>query len=143
MMMSQAKFEKHTYGKERQYNIQPLEMFDPRPIEFKGTATASLKNFIETTRGKCSCVSLLFDESTRVWKQQLPTNEKLPAATEYNICSKSEIEREVAALKESLKIDEAGINAIERETREQTKSHQWYHLRRLRLTASHFGEILQ
>ena len=46
-------------------------------------------------------------------------------ATEYNICSKSEIEREVAALKESLKIDEAGINAIERETGEQTKSDQW------------------
>ena len=67
----------------------------------------------------------------------------MPAATEYNICSKSEIEREVAALKESFKIDEAGINAIERETREQTKSHQWYHLRRLRLTASHFGEILR
>ena len=26
---------------------------------------------------------------------------------------------------------------------EQTKSHKWYHLRRLKLTASHFGEILQ
>ena len=51
MMMSGAKFGKHiyiyiyvsTYRKERQYNIQPLEMFDPCPIEFKGTTTALLK----------------------------------------------------------------------------------------------------
>ena len=53
------------------------------------------------------------------------------------------IEREVAAFKESLKIDEAGINGIEIETREQTKSHKRYHSRRLRHTASHFGEILR
>ena len=143
MMMSQAKFEKHVYGKEKQYDIQSLEMFDPRPTEYRGTATNFLKKFIETTKGRCSCVSLLFDEATQVWKRQLPsTNEKSLVPTEYNICSKSMIEREVTAFKESLKIDEAGINAIERETREQTKCHNWYHMRRLRLTASHFGEIL-
>ena len=43
MMMSEAKFQKHVYGKEKQHNIQPLEMFDPRPKEFKGTAIASLR----------------------------------------------------------------------------------------------------
>ena len=70
-------------------------------------------------------------------------NETPIVTKEYNICSKNETEREVAAFKESLKIDEAGINAIEIETREQTKSHYWYHLLWLRLTASHFGEILR
>ena len=143
MMMSQVKFEKHTYGNERQQNIQPMEMFDPRPMEFRGTATASLKQFIKTTKGKCSCVPLLFDESTQIWKQPPLTTEESPVATEYNICSKNEMERDAEAFKESLKIDKAGINAIERETREQTKSHQWYQLRRLRLTASNFGEILR
>ena len=70
-------------------------------------------------------MSLLFDESTRVWqKHQLPSAEdKSLVPTEYNICSKDMIERELAAFKESLKIDEAGINGIESETREQTKSH--------------------
>ena len=42
-MMSQVKFEKHVYGKERQYDVQALEMFDP----YRGTATASLN---ETTK---------------------------------------------------------------------------------------------
>ena len=145
LMMSQVKFEKHVYGKKRQYDIQSLETFDPRPAEYRGTATASLNKFIETTKGRWSCVSLLFDESTRVWlKHQLqPAEEKSLVPTEYNICSKEIIQSEVAAFKESLKIDEAGINGIERETREQTKSHNWYHLQRLRLTASHFGEILR
>ena len=50
IMMSQAKFQKHVYGKEKQYTIQPLEMFDPRPTEFKDTATACLRQFIENTR---------------------------------------------------------------------------------------------
>ena len=53
LMMSQVKFEKHVYGKERQYDVQALEMFDPRPTEYRGTATASLNKFIETTKGKC------------------------------------------------------------------------------------------
>ena len=40
MMLSEAKFQKHVYEKEKQHNIQLLEMFDPRPEEFKGTAIA-------------------------------------------------------------------------------------------------------
>ena len=36
----------------------------------------------------------------------------------YNVCSKGSIKGEVTAFKELLKIDEASINAIERETRE-------------------------
>ena len=88
-MMSQAKFEKHVYGKKRQYDVQPLEMFDPHPTEFKSTATASLRKFIETTKGKCSCVSLLFDEPMPVWKQQSHVNETSIVTREYNICLKN------------------------------------------------------
>ena len=52
MMMIQSKFQKHVYGREKDYTIQPLEMLDPRPTEFKGTATACLGQFIENTKGK-------------------------------------------------------------------------------------------
>ena len=84
-MMSQVKFEKHVYGKKRQYDIQSLEMFDPRPTEYRGTVTALLNKFIETTKRRCSCVPLLFDKSTRVWqKHQLqPAEEKSLVPTEY------------------------------------------------------------
>ena len=34
MMMSEAKFQKRIYGKEKEHNIQLLEMFDPHPEEF-------------------------------------------------------------------------------------------------------------
>ena len=53
LMMSQVKFEKHVYGKERQYDVQALEMFDLRPTKYRGTATASLNKFIEITKGRC------------------------------------------------------------------------------------------
>ena len=145
MMMSQAKFQKHVYGKEKQYTIQPLEMFDPRPTEFKGTATACLRQFIENTEEKINVhVSLYYLMSQHKYgKAKLHMKKYLEKQNIYNICSKAEIEREVAAFKESLKLDEAHINEIERETREQTKSSRWYYLRWLRLTASYFGEILR
>ena len=65
-------------------------MFDSHPMDFRGNATTSLRQFMETTKGKCLCVSLLLDESTQPWKQLPLTIEKSPVATEYNICSKNE-----------------------------------------------------
>ena len=57
LMMSQVKFEKDVYGKKRQYDIQSLEMFDPCPTEYRGTATGSLNKFIETTKGRVTIIS--------------------------------------------------------------------------------------
>ena len=52
LMMSEAKFQKHVYGQERKHNISELESFDPRPDEYKGTASSLLNRFLEVTKGK-------------------------------------------------------------------------------------------
>ena len=69
MMLSDAKFEKHVYGLEKKLCIQSLETFDPQPVEYDhGTASAAMKDFVDTIMGKCFCVSLLFNKSARIWK---------------------------------------------------------------------------
>ena len=37
MPMSEAVFEKHDYSKPRMRKLQPIEDYDPRPPEFRGT----------------------------------------------------------------------------------------------------------
>ena len=145
LMMSEAKFQKHVYGRERKHNISELESFDPRPDEYKGTASSLLNHFLEATKGKGLCMSLLFDESARVWKP--PTNddavedETSPTPVDYSILSKEKIQVEVNSFKESLSVSEADICRIEQETREQRDCLKWFQMRRFRLTASVFGEI--
>ena len=145
MMMSKAKFQKHLYKRKIKHNISELESFDPCPDECKGTASSSLNRFLEATRGKGLCMSLLFDESARVWKP--PTNndaekeETPPTPVDYSILSKDKILTEVNLFKESLSVTEADICRIEKETREQRDSLKWFQMCRFRITASHFGEI--
>ena len=145
MMISETKFQKHVYGREIKHNTSELESFDPRPDKHKGTASSSLNRFLEATRGKGLCLSLLFDESARVWKP--PTNddagkdETPPTPLDYSILSKDKIQVEVKSFKESLAVTEADICRIEKETREQRDSLKWFQMQRYRLTASHFGEI--
>ena len=38
MQMSEANFTKHVYDKKKKREVKPLEGFDPRPLEFRGTA---------------------------------------------------------------------------------------------------------
>lgn len=66
LMMSEANFQKHIYGRQKQHHTLPLESFDPCPETYHGTATASLNSFLEATKGKGLCMSLLFNESTSV-----------------------------------------------------------------------------
>ena len=73
MMMSEAK-SCLWKGNENSIISHYMEMFNPHPKELKFSAIASLRQFVETTKGKCSCVSLLFDEPTQAWKRQ-PTDE--------------------------------------------------------------------
>jgi len=68
-------------------------------------------------KGKCLCMSLLFDETARIWKPQEINHEEEPVvATDFNTCPKDKIQSEI---KDSLKIDEVGINQVEIQTREQ------------------------
>ena len=141
MLMSEA-IKKHVYGRTTKHQQSPLESFDPHPVKYRGTAPASLKHFLQTTKGMALCTSLLYDKSARVWKSSSnDINERSPTPMEYNILSKKEIQAEVIAFKESLAVSEADICHIERETREQRDSLKWFQSRRFRITASYFGEI--
>ena len=106
MMMSEAKFQKHVYGREIKHNILELESFNPRPDEYKGTASSSLNKFVEATRGKGLCMLLLFDESTRVWKPPMNgdagKDESPPTPIDYRILSEEKTLTEVKSFKESL-----------------------------------------
>ena len=113
MMISEAKFQKHVYGKKTKHQQSLLESFDPRPVKYHGTACASLKDSLEATKGMGLSTSVLFDKSARVWKPPgNDVNERSQTPLEYNIPSKKVIQAEVIAFKESLAVSEADIFAV-------------------------------
>ena len=59
--MSEAVFEKYEYSKKRKRKIQPIEDYNSRPPEFRGTASERFPELLEEIRGEHLCVSLLFD----------------------------------------------------------------------------------
>ena len=71
-------------------------------------------------------MSLLFDDSTRVWIPSTFDNSTPPTAVEYNVFSKEEIQLKVKSFKESLAVSEADICRIEKETGEQKDSLKWF-----------------
>ena len=58
--MSEVSFIKHEYGKEKKRAVEPLEDFDPRPMQFRGSACDHLPALLEKTHGEQQCISLLF-----------------------------------------------------------------------------------
>ena len=54
--MSEAVFQKYEYSKQRK---QPVEDFDPRPPEFRGTSSDRLPALLEEIRGKQLCVYIV------------------------------------------------------------------------------------
>ena len=68
LKMSDAKFEKHVYGKpSSKVTYARQEDFDPRPAKYHGNVPGLLKELLEKVRGNGLGASLLFDESTRYW----------------------------------------------------------------------------
>ena len=66
LKVSEANIEKHVYGRMRKNKLPNLEDFDPRPVEYQGTANDNMKQLFDKVRCKGLRVSLL-DPSTRVW----------------------------------------------------------------------------
>ena len=88
MPMSETVFEKHDYSKPRKRKLQPIEDYDPRPPEFRGTASIRLP---EEIRGEQLCVSLLFDKNCRHWNTEDECHMKEPSthhvsATNHHVC---------------------------------------------------------
>ena len=135
LKMSEANFEKPVYGKNKKVTLCSLETFDPRPTECCGTAKAELSKFLAKVHGKGVGVSLLFDPSTRIEAEPNAPSES------FEIPSSEQLQRTVKEFKSSLQVTEQKAREIERNTREQSSSSEWFSVRRYRLTASHFGEI--
>ena len=53
--MSEALFQKHDYSRPNKKKIKPIEDFDPRPEQYKGTAASRLPALLDCVRDK-SCV---------------------------------------------------------------------------------------
>lgn len=51
MPMSEAVFVKHQYSKPKKRKIESIEEFDPRPPEFRGTASKRMPELLEEIRG--------------------------------------------------------------------------------------------
>lgn len=65
------------------------------------------------------------------------------SSSSTEIPSLTGIRESVSAFKKSLERTAEKLREIEQKTREQRNSHFWFIVRRYRLTASHFGEILR
>lgn len=134
--MSGAVFEKHDYHKQKKRKIDLVEEFDPRPVECRGTAATLLSAFLDTVRGESLGVSVLFDPTYR-------HNPTLSSSLDACVPSLSAIRNTVIAFKESLKMPADKLRQVEQNTREQRDSPLWFDVRRYRITASRFGEILR
>ena len=82
-------------------------------------------------------MSLLFDPSTRVSGER---SSSVPLGSP-GLPSQQQLALSVHEFKSSLQVSDQRAREIERNTREQRHSSEWYSVRRYRLTASHFGEI--
>ena len=125
--MSAAVVEKHDYRKQKKRRVGITEDFDPRPLEYRGTAQSNLPALLDSVLDESLGVSVPFDPS--YCHQTLPVNSPDVPAT-------SAIKATVSVFKESLKMP------AENNTRGQRDSLLWFFVCRYHITASQFGEIL-
>jgi hypothetical protein len=131
--MSAAVFEKHDYRKNEKRKVSLTEDFDPRPLEFRGNAKFLLPNFLKSVQSESLGISILLDPQ----HCHVPTPASAP-----NLPSISELKETVTAFKETLMMPTTKLNELEYTTRNQRYSELWHSVRRYRITASRFGDIL-
>ena len=135
--ISQAVFRKHDYSKPVKRSIKSVEDFDPRPLEFRGSASSRLPDLLQKVKGEQLCVSLLLDSS--FCHSDNPTT--MGQTSSPNLPSVASLQDTIEAFKHSLKISEHEARHIEQNTREQRNSALWHSVRRYRITSSFFGSI--
>lgn len=102
--MMESMFQKHDYSKPVKKQIKPLDEFDPRPTEFRGTASDRLPNLLKSLKGQQLSISLLLDPECRHWISEDSTSlssEKSPVKHEEPHISN--LRRTISAFKDSLK----------------------------------------
>ena len=136
MSFAEATFEKHVYGREKKRKWIPLEDFDPRPQEFRGTVCDRLPSLLMKIRSENLCISVLLDEHFRHWDNPISASDPILPDVES-------LRQTVEAFKSSLALSDEEIRRIESNTRQQSNSPLWFDARRYRITASKFGSILR
>ena len=137
--MSGAVFEKHNFQKQLKRKRTPTEDFDPRPLDCRGNVkTRHLPEFLEAVRNESLGISLLLDP--RYCSSD--ANDPPIDSVSINVPETAQLKRSISAFKESLKLPSDKLREIEHNTRDQHLSDVWLFVRRYRLTASRFGEIL-
>ena len=129
LKLSDAKLEKHMYGKPKKVSLSPLEEFDPRPSKYRGTASSHLTDFLGKVRGKGLGVSLLFDSSTQHWTVDEPSSDNQLPNLPSNLPSHHNLLNAIEEFKKSLHVSEEEARKIERETTKQRFSTLWYTVR--------------
>ena len=132
-----ATFEKHDYSKPVKRKVKHVEDFDPRPVEFRGSAMSRLPKLLEDLKGEQLCMSLLFDRSC-----QKEHTEQAQEPSSYRILESTDLKHTIATFKKTLEVTQESAREIERNTREQRMCPLWFSLRRFRITASNFGAVL-
>ena len=139
LKFADANFEKHVYGRQKKYTWDPIKDFDPRPVEYRGSAPQQMETFLKAVKGKGLGVSMLLDDDAKVKKSDsVMVSSALPTPP-----CRDEIIQKVTAFKESLTVTADKVREVERNTRDQHQSPFWYSVRRFRLTASMFGRIFK
>lgn len=134
--ISKTTFEKHEYAKPNKRKIQTIEDFDPRPAEYKGSAIQRLPELLQKIKGDDLCLSLLLGNSYQ------PDDDQPLQPSSYNLPGIDMLKQTMQAFKDSMQITAEKAREIERNTRDQRSSSLWYYVRRYRLTASIFGQVL-
>ena len=140
MQISEVNFEKHVYGRTSKKVMKTLEEFDPRPEKYRGTAKENLKPLLESVRDQGLCISLLLDPKTHCWNEGVTS---LPSTSTPQLLSISSLQRAVTEFLKSLEVSEDEARLIERKTVGQRDSPFWFFMRKYRITASKFGEVMR
>ena len=134
LQMADVVFTKHDYHKQKKQKVKLVTDYDPRPPEYCGTAHTLLPALLDRVRGESLGVSVMFDTHYA---------QKDVVAPSPDVPSVGALRTTIEAFKESLKMQPEKIQQIEQSTREQRNSPLWFEVRRYRLTASRFGEVLK
>ena len=135
--VSNVSFKEHVYDRQRKHELEPINDFDPRPHEYKGTVSQKLQCFLEAMKGKDLGVSVMFDENLQIWEEDA----EAPEPDKFDLPSNSDLIERVKKFKSTLTVTPERIRQIEKETIDQDQSSLWYAVRRYRLAASTFGRI--
>lgn len=129
--MSEITFEEHVVGQTKKRKFHLLEDFNPHPESLRGTVKDLLPSLLDKVRGKGLCISIQVHDigAMKTLRSQPPLT--------FGCKSNKANNRRVQV------VSEEKAREIEQATHEQRNSQLWFNVRRHRLTASCFGDILR